>query len=315
VGKFRIYRGRNGIKTDAVKKPDQFTKQAFMSLQNSLAKYYVRFVFRDDGPFDSLKTQKELNVPDPPRSIAKRCSKAEIDGVRAFWIDKENTQNGVLVYLHGGAFYFGPVKEHWQYISAMCKRSGMAALVVDFRMAPQHPFPAAMDDIIRSVSEAGLPENWFFLGDSSGGGMAIAACFKLRELNRALPRKLVLMSPWVDATLTNPAIKLNEHEDPMMSVERLSNAAREYAVNDDPANPLISPLYGDIGGLPPTLIQMGTADLLLWDCRKFYLKCIDAGIDVQYEEYPDAFHDFMMLGLLPEARRALRSQAEFLTKV
>lgn len=286
-----------------------------MSIQNTLAKLYVRLVFRDDGPFDSLKTQKELNVPEPPRNIASRCAKAGIDGIRAFWIDKENRQNGVLVYLHGGAFYFGPVKEHWQYIAGMCKRTRMAALVVDFSMAPQHPFPAALDDILKAVTEADLPQNWFFLGDSSGAGMAVAVTFKLKELNETLPKKLILMSPWVDATMRNPAIKLNEHEDPMMSVERLSNAAREYAVNDNAANPLISPLFGEITALPPTLIQMGTADLLLWDCRKFYLKCLDAGIDVKYEEYRDAFHDFMMLGFLPEAKKALRSQAEFLTKV
>ncbi len=285
-----------------------------MSLQNTLAKLYVRLVFRDDGPFDSLKTQRQLNVPEPPRSIAARCAKAEIEDVKAFWIDKENRQNGVLVYLHGGAFYFGPVKEHWLYIAGICNRTGLAALVIDFRMAPQHPFPAALDDITKAVAEADLPQNWFFLGDSSGGGMAVATFFKLKELNKTLPRKMVLMSPWLDATFENPAIKLNEHEDPMMSVERLSNGAREYAGGADRANPLISPMFGDIAGLPPTLIQMGTADLLLWDCRKFYFKCIDAKIDVQYEEYPEAFHDFMMLGFLPESKRALKSQEEFLLK-
>lgn len=285
-----------------------------MSIQNTLAKIYVRLVFREDGPFDSLKTQKELSVPEPPKTIAKRCKKAEISGVNAFWIDEENKQNGVLVYLHGGAFYFGPVKEHWQYIADMCKRTQMAALVVDFRSAPQHPFPAALDDIVKAVVETDLPQNWFFLGDSSGAGMAIAGFWKLREMGASTPKKLLLMSPWLDAVLENPAINLNEHEDPMMSVTRLRNAAGEYAVNDNPANPLISPMFGDITGLPPTLIQMGTADLLLWDCRKFYLKCLDAGVDVKYEEYPDVFHDFMMLGFIPEAKKALKSQAEFLSQ-
>lgn len=285
-----------------------------MSLRMELAKIYVRLVFKEkDEDFDSLKTQRELSLPEPHKSIAKRCEELEIVGLRSFWIDKENAKNGVLVYLHGGAFYFGPVKEHWQYIALIAKMTNMAALVIGFRMSPQHPFPAALDDIIESVTNVDLPENWFFIGDSSGGGMCVSSFFKLKKLNAKLPKKLILLSPWLDATLENPAINLNKHEDAFMTVERLLNAAREYCVNDDPKNPLISPLLGSIDGLPPTLIQQGTADLLLWDSRKFYLKCLEAGIDVKYEEVPGAFHDFMMLPFLPEAKRALKSQVEFLT--
>lgn len=283
-----------------------------MSLRMELAKIYVRLVFKEEGEFDSLKTQMELSLPEPPKGIAKRCERMEIGEAKSFWIDKENAKNGVLVYLHGGAFYFGPVKEHWDYIARVARLAKMAALVIDFRMSPEHPFPAALDDIIEAVTNIDLPANWFFIGDSSGGGMCVSSFFKLKELSASLPKKLILLSPWLDATLENPAIDLNKHEDAFMTVERLLNAAREYCVNDDPKNPLISPMLGSIEGLPPTLIQMGTADLLLWDCRRFYLKCLDARIDVKYEETAGAFHDFMMLPFLPEAKRALRSQVEFL---
>lgn len=284
-----------------------------MSLQNVIAKIYVRLVFREDGEFDSLKTQRELSLPEPPKNIAERCEKLEIGAVKSFWIDKENAKNGVLVYLHGGAFYFGPVKEHWQYISQISRQAKMAALVIDYRMSPQHPFPAALDDIIEVVTNLDLPQNWFFVGDSSGGGMCVSCVFKLKESGAKLPKKLMLLSPWLDATLQNPAINLNKHEDAMMTVERLLNAAREYSINDNPKNPLISPMLGSIEGLPPILLQIGTADLLLWDSRKFYLKCLDEGVDIKYEEYKNAFHDFMMLGFLPEAKRALKSQVEFLS--
>lgn len=188
----------------------------------------------------------------------------------------------------------------------------MSALVIDFRMSPQNPFPAGFDDIIETVTNLDLPANLFFVGDSSGGGMCVSSVFRLKELNARLPKKLILLSPWLDATLENPAIELNKHEDAFMTVGRLAKAASEYATNDDLKNPLISPMFGALEGLPPMLIQTGTADLLLWDCRKFYLKCLDAGIDVKYEEYPNAFHDFMMLSFLPEAKRALKSQVEFL---
>ncbi len=282
-----------------------------MSILNSIAKLYVRFTFRDDGGFNALKTQWDFNFRNPPKGIAERCERVHSD-VRAFWIDRREAGRGVLVYLHGGAFYFGPVKEHWEYLARICKLTQFAGLMVDYGIAPQNPFPVGLNEIVDLVTRFELPANWFFLGDSSGAGMAVSAVFKLRAKNKQLPQKLILMSPWVDATLGNPDIDLNKHEDVMMTVERLSRAAHEYVGDADPKDPLISPMFGDLAGLPPTLIQMGTADLLLADCRMFYQKCLLAGVDVRYEEFPGAFHDFMMLNILPEAKRALKSQARFL---
>jgi len=282
-----------------------------MSLLVKIAKFYVRLVFRE-GEYNALKTQKDFNFPEPPRGIATRCERLDRDDIKAFWIDKASSERGVLVYLHGGAFYFGPVKEHWDYFGRICKESGMAGLLIDYGFAPQNPYPVGLNEIIDIVTTTELPANWFFLGDSSGAAMAVSATFKLREIGAGLPKKLVLMSPWIDATLTNPDIDLTKHEDVMMTVERLSGAAADYVGENDRADPMISPTFGDLTGLPPILIQMGTADLLLADCRKFYQKCVDAGVDVKYEEFPEAFHDFMMLSVLPEARRAIRSQVEFL---
>lgn len=284
-----------------------------MSIQNTIAKLYVRLVFRDDGEFDAVKTQRQFNVADPPSKIAKRSERLEYTDVRAFWIDKANAIRGVLVYLHGGAFYFGPVKEHWQYLAGICQMTQMAGLMIDYGIAPQSPFPIGFDQIVRLVGELDLPDNWFFLGDSSGAAMAVSAALKLRDIGANMPQKLILMSPWLDLTLKNPEIDLHKYRDVMMTVERLSNAAAAYVGDYESADPVISPMFSDLTGLPPTLIQMGTADLLLADARKFHEKCRDAEIDVRYEEYLDCFHDFMMLGFLPEAKRALRSQTSFLT--
>jgi acetyl esterase/lipase len=285
-----------------------------MSLLNSIAKLYVRLVFRDDGEFDPLRTQRELNRPGPPRSIVDRCTPLDHPHVKGFWIDRSGSGNGVLVYLHGGAFYFGPVKEHWEYLARICGQTGMAGIMVDYGYAPQHAFPAGLNEIIELVTTLSLPDRWFLLGDSSGAAMAVSAMFELHRMNAAMPAGSVLMSPWVDLNLDNPEIRLIERDDPMMSVKRLSNAARAYAGEADLNDPRISPMFGDFSVLPPVLIQMGTADLLLADCRKFHQKCLDSGVDVRYEEYPDAFHDFMMLSFLPEGKRAIRSQVEFLSK-
>ncbi|HEX3101034.1 MAG TPA: alpha/beta hydrolase fold domain-containing protein, partial [Pyrinomonadaceae bacterium] len=168
-----------------------------MSILVEIAKLYVRLVFRD-GEYNSIKTQQDFNVPDPPRGIAKRCEKLGHDKIRGFWIDKANEKRGVLVYLHGGAFYFGPVKEHWDYFARICKQTQMAGLLVDYRFAPQYPFPVGLNEVVELVTTIDLPPNWFFLGDSSGAGMVVSSIFKLRELNLPLPKKLVLMSPWVD---------------------------------------------------------------------------------------------------------------------
>jgi acetyl esterase/lipase len=284
-----------------------------MSLRNEIAKLYARYVFHEEGPFDPLETQVKFNVPDPPKGIAVRCELANPGGVRSYWVDKQNSGRGLLVYLHGGAFYFGPVKEHWQYIAAICRRTQMAGLMVDYSLAPQSVYPQPLDEIARVIETLEPDDNWAILGDSSGAAFALSVVRRLHRMNMPTPAKLVLMSPWLDITLKNPAIKLTEKDDVMMTVERLSNAARAFTGEADAADPDISPMFAQCDGLPSMLLQIGTADLLLWDCRRYYIKCLEAGADIIYEEYPRAFHDFMMLGFLPEARRALDSQADFIT--
>jgi acetyl esterase/lipase len=283
-----------------------------MSILMKIAKAYARFVYRKEDELDSLATQKKLSLPNPPRKFAGRCRATDIGSVKAVWIDEANAKNGALVYLHGGAFYFGPVKEHWDYIAAISKKTEMAALMIDYRMAPVYPFPHGLDDILEAVEKSELPANWFFLGDSSGAAMAVAAALKLKNAGQSLPRKMILMSPWMDLTMENPDAKRDEVNDPMMTYKRLSTAAREYAAGQDAKDPMISPIFAGLLGLPPMLIQIGTSDLLLSDCRRFHRKCLDSGLDVIYEEYPDGFHDFMMLGPLPEAKKAVKSQADFL---
>ncbi len=284
----------------------------YMGLLMTIAKLYARAVYRKEDELDSLKTQKKLSLPKPPRKLAKRCRAAEIGSVKVVWIDEANAKNGVLVYLHGGAFYFGPVKEHWDYIAAISKKTRMAALMVDYRMAPRYPHPHGLNDILEVIEKSALPLNWFFLGDSSGAAMAVSAVLKLKDAGGPQPKKLILMSPWTDLTMENPEARVDERNDPMMTFKRLSTAAREHVGGADANDPLVSPMFADLSGLPPLLIQMGTADLLLSDCRKFYAKCREFSVDAVYEEYPDAFHDFMMLVFLSEAKKALASQAEFL---
>lgn len=296
-----------------------------MSIRNDLVKLYLRLTnSKTEGDNLSLEERQKGNLhPEPPPEVTEKiaCEKIEIEsGVKAVWLGRENSKNGVMIYLHGGSYIAGPYPDQWKYLADMCRQTQMAALLLNYRLAPQNPFPRGLDDVlavIETLSANGqLNENWFLLGDSAGAGLAAATVYKLREASGSkisLPKKLILMSAWLDVTMSNPEIDLNDREDPMLSVNRLRESGASYAGGRmDLKNPLVSPLYGDVSVLPPTMIQIGTADVFLWDNRKFYRKCLDSGVVVKYEEYSGAFHDFMMVGFLPEAKKARRSQAEIL---
>lgn len=290
-----------------------------MSIQNIIAKAFLRLTnYKKRQEKLSFEERQKENLPKPPENISAKYTweTVEVDGSRAVWLGKENAKNGVLVYLHGGSYNAGAFKEQWQYLDEMSEKLRMAALLIDYKLAPQNPFPAGLDDvltILETLSAIGdLPEKWFLLGDSAGAGLAVAAFYELREAQISLPKKMILMSGWFDLTLENPEMRQNPNIDPMLSVRRMVESAKVYIGSEDAKNPLISPLFGDLKNLPPTLMQCGTADLLVWENRKFYQKCLDAGVDVKYEEYPALFHDFMMVAFLPEARKARESQIEFL---
>lgn len=290
-----------------------------MSLQNILVKTFLRLTnYKIKQEKLSLEERQKENLPNPPESIANKFAweTVAVDGAKAVWLNKENAKNGVLVYLHGGSYVSGPYKEQWQYLDGMCEKTQMAALLIDYKLAPQNPFPAGLDDvlsILETLSAIGdLPENWFLLGDSAGAGLAVASFYELRDAEISLPKKMILMSGWFDLTMGSSEIQQNPHIDPMLTFNRLVESANVYIGSEDVKNPLVSPLYGDVADLPPTLMQCGTADLLVWENRKFYQKCLDAGVDVRYEEHPNLFHDFMMVAFLPEAKNARKSQVEFL---
>ena len=284
-----------------------------------MVKAYMRLTnYKASGDELTLEERQKDNMPEPPVAVSQNtpCETVEIDGARAVWLNKQNAKNGVLVYLHGGSYIAGPFGDQWLYLADMCRRTQMAALLIDYRLAPQNPFPCGLDDVLMIVetlrATGELPENWFLLGDSAGAGLAVATIYELRDMEESPPKKLILMSGWFDVTLENPDIEKNYNQDPMLSRQRLTESADSYVGSDNRKNPLISPLYGDVSLLPPTLIQIGTSDIFLWENRELHRKCLDTSVIVQYEEYPNTFHDFMMVGFLPEAKKARKSQAEFL---
>ncbi|EQA52406.1 alpha/beta hydrolase [Leptospira kmetyi] len=276
----------------------------------------VKFVLRYTDVMERIRK----NSPLPPKGVAldHTVEVIKVKNTTAIWLDRKNSFQGVLVYLHGGAYLKGPFETQWKYVSRMIRKTSMAALVIDYKMPPGFPFPHGLEgslELIRELQKEGsLANRWFLLGDSAGGGLALAIAFRLRETKSSLPQGLILMSPWLDLNMDNPNVDLVAPEDPMLKKKFLIDSANQYAPNADLKNPLISPVYGDVKGLPPILLQTGTSDILLPDIRKFYEKCKENGVSIRYEEYPEAFHVFMMLNPLKEARRAIDSQKEFLLR-
>ena len=185
-----------------------------------------------------------------------------------------------------------------------------------YRLAPEHPFPAALEDVI-SVYEMLLRNNpateIVFAGDSAGGGLALAALLKLKEMDRPLPRTAVLLAPWLDLSCESETYASVGAKDLLLGRENLLISAHMYAGNRDLKYPAISPLFADLGGLPPILIQVGTHDVLCGEAKILSDKIKSAGGDVTLEIWPKMMHVWHFMGSrLPEARRAVEAIAAFL---
>lgn len=228
------------------------------------------------------------------------------------WVESPGADRGrVLFYLHGGGYRSGSCVTHRDLAARLSLASGTRVLLLEYRLAPEHPFPAAVEDaaagyrwLIGGIS----PENVVIGGDSAGGGLALATMVRLREQGVALPAAAVLLSPWVDLTMTGPSIRTHAGLDPSGSREKLAEAADLYLAGADPKDPLASPLYADLRGLPPMLIQVGDHELLLSDSTRLAEAAEAATLDV-WEEMWHVWH--LSADELPEGRHAIKRAGEF----
>ncbi|MDQ2754246.1 MAG: alpha/beta hydrolase [Actinomycetota bacterium] len=198
-----------------------------------------------------------------------------------------------LLYLHGGAYIAGSLNSHRALVARLSRTVGCTALNVDYRLAPEHPFPAAVDDALtafRWLSERVAPGAIAVGGDSAGGGLAAALLVAIRDAGIELPAAGVLISPWTDLTMTAGTYATRAEADPMISREPLAADARLYLAGADPRSPLASPLYADLSGLPPLLLQVGDAECLLDDSVSLAAKARAAGVDCTLEVTPEAIH-------------------------
>ena len=253
-----------------------------------------------------------------PTPEGARCEAVDASGVPAEWTDADGVlQDAAIVYVHGGGYVMGGVDTHRQLCVNLSRAAGVRVLSVDYRLAPEHPFPAAVEDAVRAVQfvhDQGIsPERVIIAGDSAGGGLTAATLLALRDRGIALPAGGVMISPWVDLTMSGDSVDEREDVDPMVSRKQLEVCRAAYLDADtDPKTPLASPLYADLAGLPPLLIHVGTAECLLDDARQFAEAAQRAGVDVEYEAWDEMIHVWhTFAGMLPEADQAIEKVGAF----
>ncbi len=235
---------------------------------------------------------------------------ADAGGVPGVWLRPPSAdEDDVVLYLHGGSYTGGSSVSHRELAARIARAAGARALVLDYRRAPEHPHPAAVDDAVAAyrwlVGEAGVePGRVAVVGDSAGGGLTLSTVYALRAAGDPLPSSVVLLSPWLDLVGTGASWTDRVDLEHMLDVERLRAAGRQYAGDLDPADPRVSPLNDDPAGLPPTLVQVGTDEVLFDDSTQFVDRARGAGVDVELEVTDGAFHVFHAVAGMPEAEDA-----------
>jgi monoterpene epsilon-lactone hydrolase len=238
-------------------------------------------------------------------------------GVYGEWLSGSNPGNNhVLLYLHGGCYTTGSVETHRELMTRLSIAASMRVLGLNYRLAPMHPFPAAVEDAAaayRWLLRIGIePACIAIAGDSAGAGLALAAIITIRDEQLPLPGAVVCLSPWVDLAVTGASMASKAGEDPIVSRDMLLGWGKLYLGDHDPRTPLASPLYADLRRIPPMLIQVGSAEVLLDDSLRLAARASAAGVNATLEVWPDMIHVWhSFAAILPEARQAIERIAEF----
>ncbi len=269
-------------------------------------------------PAAVARLQFEAMLADIPSPDGVTFDRAEVGGLPAIWSRTAGAaEDKVLLYLHGGAYVIG---DSWGYRpvwSGLAAASGAIGVSLDYRLAPEHPFPAAVDDAVagyKALLDAGRPPGSILLaGDSAGGGLTIAALVEALRRGLPMPAAALVLSPWADLAHTGASMTQNAADDPSLTLAGLENSARQYLDGRDRSEPLASPIHADLSGLPPLLIQVGSVEILLDDAVRLARQAGAAGVEVTLEIWPGMPHVWHAFGFaLDEGLEATRRAGAFL---
>jgi acetyl esterase/lipase len=290
------------------------------SVQSYFFRQIMRFSTREvrgATPVERMRAQAERGTRaiKPPREATVQTETA--DGVPAYWVSAPGADpERVILYIHGGGFILGWNNQYFGLLTTLSKASHARTLGIDYRLAPEHPFPAALDDCVtayRWLLKQGIaPAHIVIAGDSAGGNLVLTTLLALREQGLPQPAAAVAISPATDFTGSGESYTTRAKVDPVLRVDFTQAVGRYYGGDTDPQNPLLSPLYGDLHGLPPLLLHAGADEILLSDAERFAAKAQVDGVAVTLHVWPHMWHVFHIFGAaLPEARLALAEIGAF----
>jgi acetyl esterase/lipase len=245
----------------------------------------------------------------------------DVNGIPGEWITPPRVAGGrTILYLHGGWFLLGSIQTHRNLAGNIAAAAQARALLIDYRLAPEHPFPAGLDDAYTAYSwllaHGTQPNQIILAGDSAGGGLVLSLLLTLRERGIALPAAGVCLSPVTDLTFSGESWKLNAKKDLVVNPHIVEQIPSLYLSGADPCLSLASPLFADLHGLPPLLIQVGSDEVLLSDSTRFAERARLSGVEVTLEVWPNMPHVWQIAAsLLPEARQAVGRIGEFMSLV
>ncbi len=282
-------------------------------------------MFRDaaigSGVTPTLEQQREsmammASSATDPGGVA--VSEAYAGGCRAYWHDPAGAaMDRVVMYLHGGGYMMGSPKSHERLVGHIAQAAGCRALNVDYRLAPEHPHPAAVQDATAAyrwlLAQGFRPEHIAISGDSAGGGLTLATLLSIKEQGLAQPAAAVPLSPWTDMEVTGDSFETNAANDVMIQRDPTKQTAAGFLGEADPRDPLASPLHGDYRGIAPLYIQVGGHETLLDDSTRVAERAQAAGCEVKLDVFPEMQHVFQAsVGNMPEATDAVQRIGEWL---
>src|ERR1041384_2206165 len=252
--------------------------------------------------------ERTYTEPSPRLQRQHQISRRDVDGHLVWTIAPRETPSGKhVIYLHGGAYVNSFAAQHWEFMSKLVQASHCTVTAPNYPHAPEygvHDVFALLLPLFNQLAADAGCSNITIMGDSSGGGISLALAQRLRETGMDQPGRLILLSPWLDATLSNPEVAEFDKIDPFLGVEGLQYGGAVYARDVDPKSYLVSPVYGSVKDLAPITLFIGTRDILFPDCRKLRDCAEDEGVRIDFREYDGMVHDWM-LGPMPEAKHAI----------
>jgi acetyl esterase/lipase len=249
-----------------------------------------------------------------------QCEPVDAGGIPAEWVVAPGAADDRIVYyLHGGGYVMGSINTHREMVSHISRAAKARAFIIDYRLAPEHPFPAAVEDstaAFRWLLKKGFdPQKMVIAGDSAGGGLTVATLVALRDGGDTLPAASVCLSPWVDLEGIGQSMTTKAEADPMVQRDSLVKMGEVYLGNAEARTPHAAPLYADLTGLPPILIQVGTSETLLDDATRLAERAKEAGVNVTLEPWEEMIHVWQFFAAsVPEAKEAVERIGSFILK-